>query len=223
MNLLEINDFIDLVTKKQRGGFNSYAEKDSALDRASLFLFEEYKPMYAKSIEAKEALAPFRKKYHFTSTSLGVVSVPDSEKMVHLLSMEVLVTDAEAVSAGFTSPRVWPVRFPNEDEMQDAKNSQLNQPTSTDPIADITGVNAYEISPTQTHTGNIYFLKRPDAPFLSHTIVNRVFTYDSVLSVQLEWTEPYINQVIFKALEILDINLGGSDIAQYSAQLAAKQ
>ena len=98
MTLLEIHDFIDLITSKERGGFNTYAEKDAALDRASLTLFDFYKPQYAKSIEAKEALAPFRVKYDYTTNASGQITLSSTATFVHLLAMDVMVTDATAPS-----------------------------------------------------------------------------------------------------------------------------
>ena len=137
MHIGDIHDFMDLITAKERGGFNTPAEKDDALDSASMAVFNGYKDIYATSIEAKEALSPFRSKYTFTTDGAGLVAVPGGQNMVHLLGAEVLVTDTEAAAAGYTSPRSFPVTFPNEDELPDAKNSQINKPTATNPIADI--------------------------------------------------------------------------------------
>ena len=116
MTLLEIHDFIDLITAQERGGFNTYAEKDAALDRASLTLFEAYRKRYAKDIEAKEALSPFRVRYGYTTSGTGEVTLSSGQNFVHILSMDVMVNDPDAPS-GYNADRRYPVSFPNEDEL----------------------------------------------------------------------------------------------------------
>src|SRR5689334_21015604 len=114
MNISEIHEFIDLITSKERGGFNTPAEIDEALDRASLTLFEFYRPNYAKSIEAKEALSPFRRIYDFTTNSSGEISISTGFDFTHLLAMDVVVVDSTAAAAGYSPSRRYPVMFPNE-------------------------------------------------------------------------------------------------------------
>ncbi len=218
MTLLEIHDFIDLITSKERGGFNTYAEKDAALDRASLTLFDFYKPIYATSIEAKEALSPFRVKYDYTTSGSGQITLTSGQNFVHLLSMDVMVNDADTPS-GFNPDRRYPVTFPNEDELADRLNSQTKQPTRTAPVADIHGVGWYDLYPQVVHSGTIFFLKRPAKPVFAYTQVGRVITYDSVNSVQLEWTEPYLNKCIFLAIRYLGINLDADKLFNYSTLL----
>lgn len=207
MNISETHDFIDLICSQERSGFNTPAEIDEALDRASLTLFEFYRPNYAKTIEAKEALSPFRRKYDFVTNSSGEISISTGFDFTHLLAMEVVVVDSAAAAAGFNANRRYPVVFPNEDERADRLNSQIKQPTATSPIADIVGIGWYNLTPEIVHTGSIYYLKRPTKPFYSYSQVGRVITYLPSTSAQLEWTEPYLNNVIFLALRFLGINL----------------
>ena len=218
MTLLEIHDFIDLITSKERGGFNTYAEKDAALDRASLTLFDFYKPQYAKSIEAKEALAPFRVKYDYTTNASGQITLSSTATFVHLLAMDVMVTDATAPS-NFVRDRRYPVMFPNEDELADRLNSQTKQPTTTSPIADIHGVGWYDLYPQVVHTGTIYFLKRPAKPVFAYTQIGRTISYNASGSTQLEWEEPYLNKLVLIAIRFLGINLDSDKIIAYSTEL----
>lgn len=207
MNISEIHDFIDLICSKERGGFNTPAEKDEALDRASLTLFEFYRPNYARTIEAKEALSPFRRTYNYTTNSTGEISISTGFDFTHLLAMDVLVVDTSATAAGFNPNRRFDVSFANEDELANRKNSQTNPPIATAPLADIVGVGWYNLFPQQVHTGTIYYLKRPSKPIYGYTQVGRVITYNQLTSTQLEWQEPTLNSVIFLALRFLGINL----------------
>lgn len=217
MNISEIHDFIDLITSKERGGFNTIEEKDSALDRGSLTLFEFYRKIYAKSIEAKEALSPFRDKYDYTTNGTGEISISSGFDFVHLLSMDVMVNNPDAPS-GFNPDRRFPVMFPNEDELADRRNSQLKQPTRTSPIADILGTGWYNLYPEVVHSGTIYFLTRPNKPVFGYTQSGRTITYDPATSTQLQWSEPYLNQVIFLAIRFLGVNLNNEVLNQIMNQ-----
>lgn len=218
MTLTEIHDFIDLITSKERGGFNTPAEKDAALDRASLSLFDYYKPLYSKSIEAKEALSPFRVRYDYTTSGTGEITLTSGQEFVHLLSMDVMVNDPDSPS-GFDPDRRYPVEFVNEDELADRINSQNKQPTRTSPVADILGVGWYDLYPTVVHSGTMYFLKRPTKPVYRYTQDGRTITPNEATSTQLDWAEPYLNKVIFLAIRFLGINLNQEQIINYSTEL----
>jgi hypothetical protein len=217
MTILEIQDFIDELTAQERGGFNTYAEKDAALDRASMTMFSFYRKIYATSIQAKEALSPFRVRYDYTTSGTGEITLSSGQNFVTLLSMNVMVNDPDAPS-GFDPDRRYPVSFVNEDELSDRLNSQTKQPTRTAPIADIVDVGWYNLYPQVVHSGTIYYLKRPDVPVFGYTQAGRVITYDPTTSTQLEWTEPYLNDVIFLALRFLGINLSNEYLNEVMTQ-----
>ena len=222
MNISEIHDFIDLITSKERGGFNTPAEKDEALDRASMTLFDFYRPIYSKDIESKEALSPFRVKYDYTTNGTGEITLSAASSFVHLLAMNVMVNDPDTLS-GFNDDRRYDVEFPTEDELARRKNSQTNQPTRTAPIADIVGVGWYNLYPEVVHAGTIYFLKRPAVPVFGYTQSGRVIVYDSNTSTQLEWTEPYLNKVIFLAIRYLGVNLNNEILVQTMSQFVSEK
>jgi len=222
MTIDQIQDFLDEMTAQERGGFNTYAEKDAALDRASMVMFSFYRKQYAKSIEAKEALSPFRVRYDYTTSGAGEITLSSAQEFVTLLSMDVMVNDPDAPS-GFNADRRYPVSFPNEDELADRLNSQTKQPTRTAPIADILDVGWYNLYPQVVHSGTIYFLKRPAKPVFGYTQVGRAITYNSATSTQLEWTEPYLNDVIFLALRFLGVNLNNEYLNQVMTQFLTEK
>lgn len=222
MNISEIHDFLELLLSQDRAGFTTPAEKDQALDRASLSLFEFYRPVYAKKIEAKEALAPFRKKYDYTTNGVGEISISTGFDFAHLLAIDAMVNDPNAPS-GFNPNRRYAVTFPNEDELADRLNSQTNTPTRTNPCADIVGIGWYNLYPQVVHAGTIYYLKRPNKPVYGYTQVGRQITYNPNTSVQLEWSEPYLNSVIFLAIRYLGLNLDNDKLLQVMTQFLMEQ
>ena len=222
MNISEIHDFIDLITSKERGGFNTPAEKDSALDRASMSLFEFYRKVYSTSIEAKEALSAFRRTYAYTTNGTGEISISTGFDFAHLLAMDVMVNDPDTPS-GFDDDRRYDVTFPTEDELARRRNSQTNPPTRTAPIADIVNTAWYNLYPQVVHTGTIYYLKRPAVPVYGYTQVGRVITYNPATSTQLEWQEPWLNSLIFLALRFLGINLDNEVLNEVMTQFLNEQ
>ena len=93
MNISEIHDFIAIIQSQERSGFSTPQEIDSCLDRASMAVFTYYRPLYATSIEAKEALASFRVKYTYSTDGLGSITLSNASEFVRLLSMDVEVND----------------------------------------------------------------------------------------------------------------------------------
>jgi len=217
MTIQEIFDFIDEMTAQERGGFNTPAEKEAALDRASMTMFTFYRKIYATSIQAKEALSPFRVRYDYVTDGSGEITLTAGQEFVSLLSMDVTINDPDSPS-GFDPDRRFPVSFPNEDELADRLNSQTKQPTRTAPIADIIDVGYYNLYPQVVHAGTIRFLKRPAKPVYGYTQAGRVITYDPNTSTQLEWTEPYLNDVIFLALRFLGVNLSNEYLNEVMTQ-----
>lgn len=217
MNISEQHNFIDLITSQERGGFNTPEEKDSALDRGSMTLFEYYRPIYATSIEAKEALTPFRVKYDYTTSGAGQITLSNASEFVRLLAMDVMQVD-NTVLSGFDPNRRYPVEFVNEDVLADRLNSQNNQPTRTAPIADTHGIGWYDLYPQVVHSGTIFFLKRPQKPVFGYTQTGRQIVYNPATSTQLLWTEPYLNKVLFLALRYLGINLDNDKLVKYATE-----
>lgn len=217
MNISDYHNFIDLVTSQERGGFNSPSEKDSALDRANMTLFEYYRVIYSTSIEAMEALAPFKVIYDYTTSGTGQITLTSGQEFVRLLSMDVEVSDPDTPS-GYNSDRRYPVMFVNDDELADRRNSQNKQPTATSPIAYTHGIGWYDLYPEQLHSGRMIFLKRPQKPIFAYTQTGRVITYDAANSQQLLWTEPYANKVVFLALRYLGINLDNAALVKLATE-----
>jgi hypothetical protein len=99
------------------------------------------------------------------------------------------------------------------------QKSLTKQPSATSPIADIVDIGMYDLYPQITHTGTIYFLKRPAVPVYGYTQSGRAITYDPNASTQLEWGEPYLQKVILLAIRYLGINLDSDKLFAYTTEL----
>lgn len=188
-------------------------------------LFSDYQPKYATSQRIKDALSPFKDNYTFTTadTANGIITVPSPTALVNpknylnLLSISITYTDTNGI------PREREVEVLNEDEITQRKNSQIDTPTATAPIAESTGFGIWQLWPAQTYSGIVRFLRRPKAPFFAYnTISGRVIVYEPANSIQLEWPEQYQDDVLIKALQSAGVNLDDNEIAQF-AELKSSQ
>lgn len=223
MNIKQIHDFIDFVTAKERGGFNSPAEKNQAVDTANKWLFNDCIQRYAVDTWANEALAPFKKKPYldFETDATGAYAIDAAENFAHLLAIQTAYVHAKY------GLKWQSVRIVNEDELADRLSSVLHAPSQTNPCAVIQGgvdgngkqITSYQLYPEQVLAGRIFFLRQPKEPKLVETQAGRVFTYDPVNSVDLEWAPQHQTKVIFKALELLGINMDSDKLVQYADAL----
>lgn len=204
-NINDIVLFIRYVIRKERGVFQTDAQITANLDTAQLDCFEEWFVSYGASQEIHDALRPFRVPYQFTTDAAGFVTFPSG--YLHLIGTPYTVTGST----------VNEVRFYNEDEFPRALKSQLRPVSLSTPIAKDTAT-GFSIYPQSTQIGFFTYLRRPNAPVYGTTVVGRVVTYDPNTSVQLEWSDAYINKIIAISLKFAGINMDEDKIYQFAEQ-----
>lgn len=207
-----INDYynilLDLV-RKQRAVFLSVDEFNRYMDDAQMDKFQEdFKP-YGVNQVIHDSLRPFRIYYPFASDADGVVAFPSDYQ--HLLGSPQTVYGSTITQ----------VTFIQEDEWVNAVNSQLRPATLSSPIARDTN-NGFNLFPYLLQNGFFTYLRRPVAPVLVVTQVGRVITYDPVNSVQLEWIESYVNNILARALVYAGVNMSEQDIQKYAENYTAQ-
>lgn len=202
-NIVQINDLLRFIIRKERGAFITIEEADSSLDAGQLDAFSDYFKMYGETQQVHDALRPFRVRQSFTSDSNGLVTFESD--YLHMLPDVYTVT-------GSTINKV---RFVNEDEFVTARTSQLRPVSTSRPIAKDAS-NGFYLYPEVSQGGFYTYLRRPATPRYAYTIVDRVVTYDEANSTQIEFSDIYINNIIAKALKYYSINLGEQDIMQFA-------
>ncbi|MFA6060961.1 MAG: hypothetical protein WC756_22370 [Taibaiella sp.] len=226
MDLKVIHDAIDFFAEKSQLGYLSPEEKDAQLDRAQMMRFTELfsNPneygkgdgvshiSYAKSQKVHDSLLPFKKEATFTTGNFtsGVYTLPND--YLHLLSMVINYTDSNAPSG----VNYETVDIISEDKWANRKKSQLIPASSVRPLGRLknttTPAKAIEMFPAQGYAGTFYYMKRPVKPVFAYTLVGRVITYNSGTSAQMEWDDEEINNVVFKAMQLLGINLQNEEV-----------
>lgn len=200
-----IVDFIQYIARKERGVFITRDEATANLDAGQMDAFEFYFSLYGVNQSVHDALRPFRVYYQFTTDAAGFVTFPDG--MLHLLGQPFTVT-------GSTVNRI---EFVNEDELPFLLTSQLKAPSTTYPIA-VDTATGFSIYPQSLQIGYFNYLKRPTAPVYAVTQSGRTITYDAANSVQLEWEDNFINNIIARSLKYIGINMAEQDIYNFAEQ-----
>ena len=139
-----------------------------------------------------------------------------------------------------------PVKVVSEDQLADRLVSQVSAPSTTSPIGILGDSGTkIQLFPEVEHSGYIMYLSRPTKPLFSHVVDGRKivhntsssnanFTASSALilpdgtavaagatytlpgSVELNWAEDCINDVINKALNFLGVHLEDVNVIQYT-------
>lgn len=202
-SISDLYTFYLYIVRKERGVFVTPAQFTANLDAGQMDCFEEWFKPYGENQEIHDALRPFRVYQQFTSSSSGFVTYPDG--YMHLLGTPFTVTGSTVNT----------VKFVNEDELSFALTSQLRAVTTAYPIA-VDSNTGFSIYPQSQQTGAYFYLRRPIAPIYGFSQVGRVITYNSATSVQLEWNEIYINNIIAKSLRYAGINMNDEGVAKFA-------
>lgn len=217
---MEINDIhalIDKITRKEINGWFSPGHKDAALHQASLWAFNQRYKSYAVNQEAQDDLAPFKRIYQLLpeNTTGGLVSLPES--YMHFLGGYVQSFDNDRDSITYTS-----FDIVNDDELPIRLSSQLIPITETSRIGQWVGKGKIQLWPKTPASGFTTYLKTPDAPHYSYSVLGREIVYNAGDSTQLEWDENNImNVVIPRALSILGVAIESDNIVKYMESFKA--
>lgn len=201
-SIADIHTLIQFIERKERGVFTNPAQMDMLLNTGQLEVYEDYFKLYGVDQIIHDSINPFKVNYQFTSASDGTVTLPSD--YLHLLPNVFTVTGST----------INEVRFVNEDEWVFAIKSQLRPATLATPIAKDYG-NGFNLFPQSLQIGFLTYMRLPAVPFYSYTQVGRVITYDPITSVQIEFSDVYVNKIIAKALGYLGINMSEQEITQF--------
>jgi len=201
MNIQEAFDYLNFWVNKYTGAFFTVSELELLIDRGQMSLYEDLQPKYATSQRIKDALSPFRDVY---------VIVPQDRNYLNLTELRIYFQISNRI--------VWySVPMINDDVWATSSNSQINPVSTTSPLGEQTSKGTFRLSPVHAYNGEVVFLRRPVAPVFGYTIISgRVIVYNPNTSVQLEWSENWINAVLVKALSSIGINLSNQEIQNYS-------
>ena len=220
MNINDVHRVILFILDKEQNGFISHDEIDDQLDRAQMVLFNNYfvnpkipasaqPQIYSENQRIHDSLSPFKDRYTFTNTPSGVVTLPSD--FMHLLSLYTTLYSSTLSRNIYSS-----VQILNEEELIERLESQVIPVSADDPIGIMNKQNKIQLFPETAQSGGVYYMRKPLKPVFGYTQSGRNVTYNSGTSIQLEWKESDIQNIIVIALSYLGINLSSADIVQYS-------
>lgn len=202
----DLNSFYNLslyIARKERGILLTTTEFTQNLDSGQMERFEEDFKIYGLNQEIHDSLRPFRVYKPFASATDGSVVFPDDYQ--HLLASVFTVTGST----------VNPVVFVEPDEFPDAITNQLRPVNLSNPIA-LDNSTGFNIFPQSQQTGAYQYLRRPAIPVYGYTQVGRTITYNPLTSVQCEFEDSYMNNILARSFKPLGINLDETAISQYA-------
>lgn len=210
MSINDAFDFLNFWISKERGTFYTIPELELITNRAQNSLYSDLQPFYATSQRAKDALAPFRDVYDFTTLISGYVIVPSDRNYLNLLDLQIYFSISDRTV-------YYGVEIVNEDVRAQRLNSQVDPVTATSPIGEQTAPGTFRLYPIGAYNGNVTFLRKPRDIVFGYTVISgRVIVYDPNTSVQFEWSEQWQNAVLVKALSSIGINLTDQMVTSYA-------
>jgi len=193
------------IVRKQRGGMISMSEAQTALGRGQLDAVDAWFEIYGTTEKIHDAIRQLRVFQPFTSDSAGEVAF--QADYLHLLGNPFTVYGSTITK----------MRFISEDEFANAMTSQLREVSNDYPIA-VNSDTGFTIYPQQVQVGSYWYIRTPNEPIIGYTQTGRTITYDPGSSVQLEFTDNYINNIIARALVYVGVNLDETGVAAFAQQ-----
>jgi hypothetical protein len=216
MDLKTVHDSILFIVDKEAGSWFPPGEIDRALHIAQLQYFSELygnpkdlRTAYGLNQSVNVKLAPFKKNAPFTNGDNvnGLLILPSDCMYVNSITVSVYDNTVGALNK--------PVEFLTEDELAFRLTSSLVPVSESYPVAIEISRSEVQLYPRTAKAGTVYYFKTPDTPNFSYTQVGRVITYSQINSTQLEWDDVSITVIMFKALQILGVNMQSGDLVQY--------
>jgi hypothetical protein len=224
LSIKDVHDRIIFLLDKNSAEHKSHEEIDLVLDMAQMDVFidflgnpKTYQPgrpvpiiAFGENQYINSALNKFRTTYTFNNgnTPGGVLTLP-----ADCITPLALKTDVWSAAQNRNITRkVVPV---NEEELIERLEDQLNPVTLYDPIALYNVNGQMQLFPEQPQSGKLYYLRRPRKPLYSYTMTGRVETLQ-VGSLDLEWSDNIIGDIIAKALKYFSVNMSSAELYQFS-------
>lgn len=204
MTIDEVHKFIRSKLNENQGSYVSSEEIDAALNlaqmeefREMIAILREYKDnrVYGNSksqslADAKTYLSPFLIKGDLTSDSSGEVILP---------------TNLEYISSAYGSSHPLPII--DEDQWIETITSDIIAPTESEPAALQAEPGKLQLFPESEFSFTIVYYRKPVSVQWSYTLSGRNAIYNSGSSIQLEWKDRSIPNIITKALQHLGVQV----------------
>lgn len=114
-----------------------------------------------------------------------------------------------------------PVDINNDAEFQEAKNSYIVPATKDNPICRFIGTKI-EFAPTNLVNVQMVYLRMPLTPLWAFTLSGNRPVYDATNSVDIEFPDEIINDLLMLTVQYLGVNMERQQIINYTEQYKEK-
>tara|TARA_B100000497_G_C7691985_1_gene421074 strand:+ start:1025 stop:1729 length:705 start_codon:yes stop_codon:yes gene_type:complete len=225
INVNELYKAVQFFSNKEQSGFIKPSEFNLLADRAQMEMFMKKfgnpemvggpmqpfpKYSYQETQKISDDLRIFVKKLD-TALSSGFLGYPND--YVHFSSCRV-VTVSQGAGMTFKKKEV-EVSVVDDSELGYILNSAIVSPEPDYPVACFyeQGIQFY---PEESNRVVLTYLRRPAKPLWAFTTVNGRPVHDESNSVNLEFPEETLNEILVKILSYIGINLREPQLIQYS-------
>lgn len=219
MNINQVHQYIDFIVKKTNaGGYISPSEKDMVLNRAQIQYFNKLygnqndyrydrpvpKISYAVTEKISNSLSPFISDViPLTIDSTGKATIPTD-----LFQTVALTKTINGIESEIT--RV------EQDRVANNLTSYYDAPDTNFPIYSQLKTK-FQFYPKNLATANLIYLKQPADMVWGYTTSGSGRpVYNSATSVQPEWKDMDMNEIIYLALSYIGVNLKDPEVAQFA-------
>jgi len=222
MTISQTHDTVRAFLNKDLGVYVPPEQIDVQLHNAQLVLFNSYfqnpklpvrmqTDLWGKSIRVDEALAPFKEKYEFNQilTPGGVIQLPND-------ALHTLLVYTTKYSNTLGRNVYYQTEIIPEDELISRIESQVIPLDEFGPIGILGSEKKIQLFPEQAADGAVYYLRTPAVPVYAYTKTGRVVTQDVGNSVDLEWGDTDVMNIIVIALSFLGVQVSSQDVVQYA-------
>lgn len=219
MRIDKVHEKLRLILDMAQAGYFSPEERDIALDVASLQRFAKFLPSYGVDMVSASVLSPFKVVGDFLTTEDGLFSLENCEKFLSA-SLYVMVGDEKKIRSA---------KIVNDDELADRLGSQLRKVDKMYPVVHDLGstlegdkfshVWNFKVYPSGESGGQAVWLKRPSQPVMVYSVVDGEEVYNPVGSVDMEWRDKDMVEVIIAAVGILGVALDNAMLVQAKAAI----
>ena len=220
-----VKQYTEFLVRKNNSKTISPTQFNLIINRAQLSVFmdrygnpHEYRPgspvpakAYAITQKILDDLRVFQESANLILSLQGRASYPTD--YVHLISLKYLTQKNG-------SPLHVPIEVVDQDKEGYRLGSEIVGPTKQYPFAVLKNT-YFQIYPALVNV-ELNYLRYPREAFWGSTVVNGRFVFDPATSINLEWEDVVINDIVSQALKSIGISIKDGDILNFAQQQSAE-
>lgn len=180
--------------------------------------FENGRRKYEQNQRITDELSPFKVPVDLIIDTEGKADYPGDYEYFSSLGKKV-VKKNNSCSDKLEYQR--PIRVLDDDKVNYVLGSRVTGPTAEKPVATMYSTHI-QFWPYTILTARLTYLVKPQDAEWKYTEVNRRFVYDPTTSIDVKWRATALNELAYRILKMMGINLREDQLAGYAGQLKSE-